>query len=97
MVDLKNYLKKVLQDIDSRDKTFIAYENQLIKLTNELFSLQHRIYQFHQSVTMSSSTASSSENIYTLIATVQANFKYLADCYRGVNGDVLLSTEINDL
>ena len=27
MVDLKNRLKKILQDIDSRDKTLIAYEN----------------------------------------------------------------------
>ena len=44
MVDLKNRLKKILQDIDSRDKTLIAYENQLLKLTNKLSSLQHRIH-----------------------------------------------------
>src|SRR5438552_16834339 len=95
MVDLKNRFKKILQDIDSRDKTLIAYENQLIELTNELSSLQHRIYQFCQFVTMSSSTASSSENIYTLIANVQANFKYLANCYRGNN--TLLDDELNNL
>ena len=39
MVDLKNRLKKILQDIDSRDKTLIAYENQLLELTNKLSSL----------------------------------------------------------
>ena len=83
--NLKNRLKNVLQDIDSRDKTIIAYENQLIELTNELSSLQHRIQQFCQTVRMaSSSTASSSEkDIFTLIKEVRANFKYLADCYRG--------------
>ena len=41
--NLKNRLKNVLQGIDSRDKTIIAYENQLIELTNELSSLQHKI------------------------------------------------------
>ena len=44
---------------------------------------------------MSSSTASSFENIYTLIANVQINFKYLADCYRGNN--TLLDNELNNL
>ena len=37
--NLKNWFKNGLHNIDSRDKTIIAYENQLIELTNELSSL----------------------------------------------------------
>src|SRR5438477_11768452 len=94
MVNLKNRFKKILQDIDSRDKTLIAYENQLIELTNDLSSLQHRIQQFHQSVIMASSstTAISKKNIYTLLKAVRDNFKYLANCYKG--NDTLLNDEL---
>ena len=70
--NLKNRLKNVLQGIDSRNKTIIAYENQLIELTNKISSLQHRIQQFCQTIRMASSslTSSSKKDIFILIKDV---------------------------
>ena len=85
--NLKKRLKKVLQDIESRDKDITYLETQLSEIINDVYLLKHRIQKLRQ---MSTSTLSNTqESVEVLFRNVRADFKYLVDCYRNTELDVL--------
>ncbi|RHZ47557.1 hypothetical protein Glove_578g50 [Diversispora epigaea] len=50
--NLKPRLKKVLQDIENKDKIIPTLEMQLIEISSELSSLQHRIQKLRKTITL---------------------------------------------
>ena len=93
--NLKKQLKKTLQDINSRDKNITYLETQLSEIINNVYLLKHRIQKFRQiSISTISDTNASIEK---LLDQVQANFKYLTNCYRDPGHNILLVDKVNNL
>ena len=94
--NLKKCLKKALQDIENRNKDIIFLETQLIEINNDVYLLKDRIQKLRGPMSTSTSTDSQA-SIEELLIQVRDNFKYLADCYRGTELDVLQPEELNRL
>src|SRR5271154_6509307 len=93
--NLKKRLKKALQDINSKDKDITYLETQLSKIINDVFLLKYRIQKLRQ---MSTSTLSNTqESVEVLFRNVRADFKYIVDCYKGTELDVLQPEELDNL
>ncbi|RHZ49150.1 hypothetical protein Glove_529g15 [Diversispora epigaea] len=91
--DLKIRLWKAEADAQSNDKNISALEHQLQDISNEISSLQHRIYKLRER--MSLITPTTSANVFTLIDETKVNIRVLFDSIRGEND--LLNDEINNL
>src|SRR6266496_3088601 len=50
--NLKPRLKKALQNIENKDKIIPTLETQLIEMSSEISSLQHRIQKFRETMTL---------------------------------------------
>src|SRR5271170_6972409 len=94
--NLKKQLKKVLQDIESRNKDITYLETQLSEIINDVYILKNRIQNLHSQMS-TSTTPDTNTSIRELLGQVRANFKYLTDCYRDPGHDILLVDEINNL
>src|SRR5277367_2226893 len=78
--NLKKRLRKALQDIESRDKDITYLETQLSEIFNDVSLLKHKIQKLRQMSTSISSNIQ--ESVEILFRNVQADFKYIVDCYR---------------
>src|SRR5271170_6604163 len=93
--NLKKQLKKALQDIKSRDKDITYLEIQLFEIINNVSLLKHRIQKLRQIST--STSTNTQESVEVLFRNVRADFKYLVDCYRDTELDVLQPEELDNL
>src|SRR5271169_5056669 len=93
--NLKKRLKKALQDIESRDKDITYLETQLSEIFNDVSLLKHRIQKLRQVSTLTSTNTQ--ESVEELFRNVRVDFKYLVDCYRGTELDVLQPEELDNL
>src|SRR5271169_3743715 len=93
--NLKKRLRKALQDIDSKDKDITYLETQLSEIINDVYLLKHRIQKLQQIST--STSTNTQESVEVLFRNVRADFKYLIDCYRGTELDVLQPEELDNL
>src|SRR5271169_2672180 len=93
--NLKKRLRKALQDIDSKDKDITYLETQLSEIINDVYLLKHRIQKLRQMSTLTSTNTQ--ESVEVLFRNVRADFKYLVDCYRGTELDVLQPEELDNL
>ncbi|RHZ82016.1 hypothetical protein Glove_115g100 [Diversispora epigaea] len=84
--NLKPRLKKALQDIENKDKIFPVLETQLIKMTSELSSLQHRIQKLRKTMTLNMTHLPFTNTpVFNLITDVRTNIKLLGDSAREDN------------
>jgi len=93
--NLKKRLRKALQDIDSKDKDITYLETQLSEIINDVYLLKYRIQKLRQIST--STLTNTQESVKVLFRNVRADFKYLVDCYRGTELDVLQPEELDNL
>src|SRR5271155_3764078 len=78
--NLKKQLKKALRDIESRDKDITYLETQLSEIINNVYILKNRIQKLHSQISIST-IPDINTLIVELLGQVQANFKYLTNCY----------------
>ncbi|RHZ76986.1 hypothetical protein Glove_186g42 [Diversispora epigaea] len=93
--NLKIRLRKAKADVQSKEGNLSAVKLQLEEISNELFSLQHRIYKLRETMTLNMTHLPSTNTpVFNLITDVRANIKLLADSARGDN--TLLKDEIDN-